>query len=237
MTQFAGPTQTPSERNTLMELGVGAQNIVLLGMGVDAQECSGGDRGRARRAWGVTNNEIVIGHLANNSREKGTVDLLAAAECLWQRGMSFRIVLAGPEMPNFQRYWRRYRPRGPVVKLGVIDDAQKRDFFAGIDVFALPSRSDSFGLVLLEAWVNGVPNIAYRAGGIADVIRSGEDGMLVPCGDVPALAAGLECLIRDTALRQRMGQIGKKRVEAEFGWAEKLERVRNVYQKLTERRE
>ena len=56
-------------------------------------------------------------------------------------------------------------------RLGPLTDAEKRDFFAGIDLFALPSRSDSFGLVLLEAWANGVANVAYRAGGVADVIQ------------------------------------------------------------------
>ena len=69
-------------------------------------------------------------------------------------------------MPNFRRFWGGYGQAGRVRRLGVLDEKQKRDFFAGIDMFALPSRSDSFGIVFLEAWANGVPNIGYRAGGI-----------------------------------------------------------------------
>src|SRR6185369_17044044 len=113
--------------------------------------------------------------------------------------------------------------------LGPLTVQQKRDFFAGIDLFALPSRSDSFGLVLLEAWANGVPNVAYRAGGIADVIRDGVDGLLAPCGNVTGLAEDLHRLIIDTGLRGRLGYAGRERVGREFAWADKLGIVRDAY--------
>jgi glycosyltransferase involved in cell wall biosynthesis len=141
-------------------------------------------------------------------------------------------VLAGPEMPNFQSFWRGHRPSGRVIRLGVLDARQKRDFFAAIDAFALPSRSDSFGLVLLEAWANGVPNLAYRAGGIGWVIHDEKDGLLVRCGDIPALAAALLRLSRDAGLRHRLGAAGLERTRKEFEWMEKFEMVRQVYREI-----
>jgi glycosyltransferase involved in cell wall biosynthesis len=222
--------QTPSEREALSGHGIADDKMVLLGMGVDPQECTGGDRTRARGQWGAEESEVVVGHLANNSREKGTIDLLSAANRLWEKGTRFRVVLAGPEMPNFRRYWRHFRPRGIVRSLGVLDEQQKRDFFAGIDLFVLPSRSDSFGLVLLEAWANGLANVAYRAGGIADVIRDGVDGKLIRCGDIAALEEGLSDLINDEAMRRQMGLAGCARVAREFLWEDKLRRVRKVYE-------
>src|SRR5262249_22478578 len=160
------------------------------GLGVEAPECTDGNRQAARRAWNVVDNEVAIGHLANNSWEKGTVDLMRAATVLLERGLPFRIILAGPEMPNFRAFWDSASKdiTSRTVRLGVVDESQNRDFFAGIDMFALPSRSDSFGLVLLEAWANGLPNIAYRAGGPADLLRHDEDGLLVTCGDIEQLA-------------------------------------------------
>jgi glycosyltransferase involved in cell wall biosynthesis len=209
--------QTEVERGAVLELGVGADRVILQGLGVDPKECTGGDRQPARQAWGVSNDTVVIGHLANLSVEKGSMDLLAAAESLPR----CKVVLAGPAMPNFQ-------PRGPAVILGELTDGQKRDFFAGIDVFALPSRSDSFGLVLLEAWANGVPVVAYRAGGPGELVRHGEDGLLARCGDVDGLAG---CLIRLTARpqeRQAMGAAGRARLASEFAWRDKLELVRRT---------
>src|SRR5205823_5773255 len=147
--------------------------------------------------------------------------LLRAAARAWQRGARFRLVLAGPEMPNFKSFWQSYRCADRVRRLGVLDERQKRDFFAGIDLFALPSRSDSFGLVLLEAWANGVPNVAYRGGGVADVIRHEQDGLLVECGDLGGLAAGLMRLTDDSELRQRFGERGRDRLERDFRWEDK----------------
>jgi glycosyltransferase involved in cell wall biosynthesis len=221
--------QTEGERNALLERGLPEAKIVLQGLGVDPDECTNGDRLAARQRWQAAEDDVVIGHLANNSAEKGSIDLLHAAQRLWQQGRRFRLVLAGPEMPNFRRFWSDFTPAGPVLRLGVLDDNEKQDFFAGIDLFALPSRSDSFGLVLLEAWANGVPNVAYRAGGIADLIHDGDDGLLVRCGRIEALADALERLILDDAMRRALGERGRHRVREEFRWRDKLEVVRNVY--------
>jgi glycosyltransferase involved in cell wall biosynthesis len=224
--------QTEGERQAFVERGIPADRLVLQGMGLDRASCTGGDRLRARAAWNIGPDEVVIGHLANNSREKGSVDLLRAAERAWRQGGRFAVVLAGPEMPNFQSYWRNHRPSGRVLRLGVLDAQEKRDFFAAIDVFALPSRSDSFGLVLLEAWANGVPNLAYRAGGIGWVIRDDKDGLLAPCGDVNGLAAAMLRLCGDASLRQRLGAAGWERTRREFEWRDKFEMVRLVYREL-----
>jgi glycosyltransferase involved in cell wall biosynthesis len=224
--------QTGVERDALLQRGLAQEKVVLQGLGVEPAECTGGDRDRVRCAWGVAANEVVIGHLANNSREKGTVDLLRAAERAWQRGARFRLALAGPEMPNFKSFWQSYRCGERVRRLGVLDDRQKRDFFAGIDLFALPSRSDSFGLVLLEAWANGVPNVAYRGGGVADVIRHEQDGLLVDCGDLEGLATTLTRLAENRELRSRFGAAGQERLAREFRWEDKLALVRRVYEEL-----
>jgi glycosyltransferase involved in cell wall biosynthesis len=219
--------QTPSEMRAAVELGVPERRVVLQGLGVAPAECTGGDRAAARAAWRAAN-EVVVGHLANNSVEKGTVDLLRAAERAWANGNRFRVVLAGPDMPNFRAFWDGFGPKDRVTRLSVLTDSAKRDFFAGIDVFALPSRSDSFGLVLLEGWANGKPNLVYRAGGPADLVRDGEDGFQAACGDVAELAVKLERLVTDPKLRRRLGENGRARTAGEFRWADKLDLVRAV---------
>src|SRR5262249_57162280 len=148
------------------------------------------------------------------SGEKGTVDLLRAAERAWRQGRRFRVVVAGPEMPNFRDFFKHYGPAERVVRLGVLDARQKRDFFAALDLFALPSQSDSFGIVLLEAWANGAPNLGYRAGGVAWVIHDERDGLLVRCGDISGLAAALRRLTGDADFRRPFGPAGSARTPA-----------------------
>lgn len=211
--------QTEGERRAVVALGVSESRVILQGLGVDPAECTGGYRDRARHQWGIGTDELVVGHLANLSEEKGTVDLLKA-------NPDARIVLAGPAMPNFERFWRTYPHKDRVVRLGVLSEAEKRDFFAGIDVFCLPSRTDSFGLVLLEAWANAKPVAVYRAGGPAELVRDGVDGIVADCNP-ESLARGMRAFA-DPTRRAAMGTSGRERVLQDFRWPEKLAIVRNA---------
>jgi glycosyltransferase involved in cell wall biosynthesis len=138
-------------------------------------------------------------------------------------------------MPNFRRFVSGYAFANRVRRLGVLTDAEKRDFYAGLDLFVLPSRSDSFGLVLLEAWANGLPNVVYRAGGPAELVRHECDGLQARCGDVEQLTDQLGRLIADASLRQRFGEYGRQRVRCEFRWEDKLALVRDVMAVVNER--
>jgi glycosyltransferase involved in cell wall biosynthesis len=224
--------QTQLERAAVQELQIEPGKIVLQGLGVAGEECTGGNRARARHDWGMTEDVRVIGHLANNSEEKGSADLLRAAERAWASGCSFHVVLAGPEMSNFSRFWQKFGGKDRVRRLGILSDGQKKDFYSGLDVFALPSHSDSFGLVLLEAWANGLPNVVYRAGGPAELVRDGEDGLLADAGDISGLADCLRCLVEDRDRSRRMGLAGRARAEHEFRWQDKLEIVSRTYDEV-----
>jgi glycosyltransferase involved in cell wall biosynthesis len=228
--------QTHSERATAIELGVPAERVVLQGQGAEPSECTGGDRDAFRAACGFASDEVVVGHLSNNSVEKGTVDLLRAAELAWRAGNQFRVVLAGPEMPNFQRFWKRFAWKERVTRLGVLSFEDKPGFFAGLDCFALPSRCDSFGIVLTEAWANAKPVLVYRAGGPAELVRHGIDGLQAKCGDVPELAAHLGRLVSDEGLRRRLGANGQPRVAAEFLWPDKFDTVRETIARVARSR-
>jgi glycosyltransferase involved in cell wall biosynthesis len=216
--------QTKMEFDAVVKCGIAPKNIVLQGLGVDASECKGGDRDFARNQWNVRG-EVVIGHLANLSEEKGSVDLLRAASLLWEEGVKFRVVLAGPTMKNFRHFWEKYKYQDRVVLLGTLSEIGKRDFFAGLDVFSLPSRTDSFGLVLLEAWANAKPVVVYRAGGPAEIVQHEQDGLQARCGDLPDLARQLQMLIQDEIKRTQFGASGEARTRTEFQWQDKLEIV------------
>ncbi|HKA07150.1 MAG TPA: glycosyltransferase family 4 protein [Gemmataceae bacterium] len=217
--------QTPTEGEAVRGMGIPKSRIVHQGLGVDPDECTGGNRVAARAGWGIAPNELVIGHLANQSAEKGTIDLLRAAGELRSRGQVLRVVLAGPAMPSFTTFWERFGSAPWVKQLGPLTDWQKRDFFAGIDVFALPSRSDSFGLVFLEAWANCLPVIGYRAGGVADVIRHQRDGLLVRCGDLTGLQEAISQMMHPDR-RRIWGTAGRERLGQQFRWDDKLRTAR-----------
>jgi len=116
--------------------------------------------------------------------------------------------------------------------LGFIPEEDKRDLLDACDILVLPSRTDSFGIVFLEAWLYDKPVIGARAGGIPAVISDGIDGFLVPFGDAQALARRLGELLTDKALARRLGEAGHRKVLAEMTWDRKYAAVRRVYERL-----
>lgn len=224
--------QTNLERNAVQECGVPAEKIILQGLGVDPAECTGGDRDGWRRKHGIEPDEVVFGHLANLSVEKGSVDLIVTSFSLAPMTRRFRVMMAGPMMSNFRSVWKEEQYRKHVYQLGVISESEKRDFFAGIDVFCLPSRSDSFGLVLLEAWANAKPVIVYRAGGPSELVRDRVDGIICDLGG-EVLRIAMEQLVDSPKARQEYGEAGFQRIAKEFRWPDKLALVRETIQSLT----
>jgi glycosyltransferase involved in cell wall biosynthesis len=102
--------------------------------------------------------------------------------------------------------------------MGCVHGQLKQDLLAGTDLFVLPSRIDSFGIVYLEAWTYGIAVIGCHAGGVPEVIDDGQDGLLVGYGDVTALASAIETLIADPERRRWMGTRGRAKVEAHYTW-------------------
>jgi glycosyltransferase involved in cell wall biosynthesis len=108
--------------------------------------------------------------------------------------------------------------------------------YADADIFCLPStdRAESFGLVLLEAMRARLPVIASAipGSGINHVVRAGETGLLVPPGDVAALAGALRRLGADAALRARLGAAGERRWRDEFTLDRAAERTLELYRRV-----
>ena len=113
-----------------------------------------------------------------------------------------------------------------------VSDEVRRDALAAASVYAQPSRTDSFGIAYLEAWCYGAPVVGARAGGVPAVIDDGENGLLVPFGDVGALAGALERLLRDGALARRLGASGRAKVLRELTWDAAYGRARAFYRDL-----
>jgi alpha-maltose-1-phosphate synthase len=102
-------------------------------------------------------------------------------------------------------------------------------------VFAVPSIYEPLGIVNLEAMACGTAVVASRTGGIPEVVADGETGLLVPPDDPAALAEALNALLSDPDRAQVMGQAGRKRAVAEFGWQAIAAQTVSLYSKLVNR--
>lgn len=90
------------------------------------------------------------------------------------------------------------------------------EFMRGLDVFALPSLAEGVSNTILEAMASGLPVLATRVGGNAELVEAERTGLLVPSADVSAMAGALLRLAQDPELRAAFGQAGRQRVEQCF---------------------
>ncbi|GIW10322.1 MAG: glycosyl transferase family 1 [Dehalococcoidia bacterium] len=225
--------QTALEGEFLVQAGVPRRAIRRGGVGITPAELSGGDGERFRRQHQVQG--CLVTFLGTVAYDKGAVHLVEAMQRLWEEGFVATLALAGPTYSDFERYWATLpeRVRQQCRLLGLTVGEAKRDLLAATDVLALPSRTDSFGIVFLEAWVCGIPPVGARAGGVAEVIEDGVTGRLVPFGDVPALAAAIRQLCQDRVLARQLAARGREKALRDYTWAQVVARVAAVYQEVT----
>lgn len=170
----------------------------------------------ARRSLGIADDDRVIGVVSNLRRQKG-IDVLLRALGRMSGTSNIHVVIAGsgPAEAALRRLARSAPV--PVHFVGHRDDVHL--WIAIADVMAMPSRGESFGRATLEMMAVGRPLVASRVGGLADAVIDGETGLLVPAGDVDALAAALTTILGDRQRALRMGQMARARYESKYTMA------------------
>lgn len=220
---------TPTEGDYYQEHGVPASRIVVAGAGVNPTQTLGGDGQRFRERHAIRGPLVVF--LSAMAFDKGAPHLVEAVRRLWAEGRSVDLVLAGTLLDPFRRFLGQLpaADRSRIRVLNSISESDKQDLLAAADIVAMPSRTDSFGIIYLEAWVYSKPVIGARAWGMTDVIRDGDDGLLVPFGDVEALARAIARLLDQPELRVRQGEQGQHKVLEHFTWDKVYARVAPLY--------
>jgi glycosyltransferase involved in cell wall biosynthesis len=223
--------QTSLERTFLRQAGVPDQQMHTVGVGVTPAEVAGGDGARFRRTHNISGPVVLT--LGAAAYDKGTLHVVQAMQQRWAQGDAATWVQVGPLLEHFEQFYAGLpaADQAHMRVLGFVDAQTRRDALAAADVFVLPSRTDSFGIVYLEAWCYGVPVIGAQAGGVPDVIDHGTNGLLVPFGDVAALAAAIGRLLHDRELARAFGAAGRAKVQRELTWEHKYQQVRAVLER------
>ena len=116
--------------------------------------------------------------------------------------------------------------------LGIVPPSEIDGYYAAGDIFVLPSMfQETFGLVLLEAFSAGLPVIAFRSGGIPELVEDRRNGIIVPQGDEEALYQSMRELMLDRDLRQRLGAAAET-VPPRFPWENTVDRLEAVYRNV-----
>ena len=216
---------TPFEQRKLGELGVSAEKMKVIGHGFDRKLATGGDGERIRRKYDIAG-PIVL-HLGMKAYEKGSFTLIDAMKQMWSRGSDAWLVMAGPSLRAFDDYAAKEAQGCPrFLNLPAFADEDKRDLLAAADVVVQPSRVESLGLVLLEAWANAKPVVAADIAVSRDLVESSGGGMVVPFGDADRLGQAIAILLSQDEVRAEMGLRGQDKAQEYDGeklWARNAE--------------
>ncbi|MCL0079127.1 glycosyltransferase family 4 protein [Dehalococcoidia bacterium] len=180
-------------------------------------------------------NILFVGRL---EKRKGFGYLLDAYRYVKRENPNTRLIVVGP--PGWSR-WKyellvtRHNLKD-VVFVGYVSADDLPRYYHTADIFCAPATgSESFGIVLLEAMAASRPIVASNIGGYAGVISRDVDGLLVNPKDIKTLAGALDLLVKDKALRERLGAHGRLKAEG-YSWDKVAGRVMAYYEDLLERR-
>jgi glycosyltransferase involved in cell wall biosynthesis len=220
--------ENPDDHELLVSKGMvrQEQSVIIRGAGVDLKR------------FGVTpdpEGAPVVILPARMLWDKGTGEFAEAARMLKQQGTDARFVLVGDvDLGNLAAVPRaqleNWRDSGIVEWWGHRDDMPK--VYAEANIVCLPSYREGLPKTLIEAAASGRPIVATDVPGCREVVRNGDNGLLVCAHDSIALADALRTLIDDRSLRQRMGAAGRKRAEAEFGVERVSAETLRIYEQM-----
>ena len=163
--------------------------------------------------------------------QKG-VDALLHALTSMHAPTTLTIVGSGPEEPSLHALAERLGVAHRVRWLPSQPQTALPALYAAARALVIPSREEGLGLVAVEAHLCGTPVVAFASGGLPDVVRHGDDGLLVPAGDVSALAAALDALSADAPRAARLGAVGRATALASFSPPAAAARYRAIYERV-----
>jgi phosphatidylinositol alpha-1,6-mannosyltransferase len=211
--------------NIALNLGVMAGNIHLVNPCVDTSSKTGGITANiVRKRYGLENKKciLMVGRLVER---KGCDTVINALPTVLRSVPDAHFLVAGmgPMQDKLSAHVENLKLQDSVTFAGFIPDEELAAYYQACDVFVMISRElresgdiEGFGIVYLEANLQGKPVVAGRSGGVPDAVVHGETGLLVDPNDTQEVAFAIIRILKDASLAQLLGENGKRRVLKDF---------------------
>lgn len=226
--------------------GFPAERIRLVSNGVDTIRFSPSVDGSAvRKRYGIGADECVILCPRRLVKKNGLIYWIQAIPLLLSRvRQKVRFMFVGdwqgkPEYSSREEVLAAIaalRLGDQIIFVGAVDNRDMHRYFAASDIVVIPSLVEATSIAGLEAMAAGRAILATNVGGLPEIITDGENGILVPPADAPALAEGAKKLVESPSRRVEMGKAGRVRAEREFDWVKIAARTTAVYREALDMR-
>jgi len=191
-----------------------------------------------RRPRRSSQGPMRVGMIAHFTAQKRHEDFIAAAAAISAGRSDVEFTILGREHSHAEsrRYAARMRRLARAVPRMTVDDFSDGNAARDFDIIVLPSIGESLSNAILEAMAAGVPVIAARSGGNAELVRHGVTGLLVPPRNPGALARAVQRLLDDSAARRAMGANARADARERFSLRECVGKYETLYRSLTAER-
>jgi len=208
-------------RTRLIAAGADPEKVIVHYIGIDT-----GFFWTPERSAAPPLSVLFLGRL---HEKKGPADLLQALARLQTQGVKPACTLAGTGVEESALHTLARDLNLDVTFVGAVDAGRARDLLQAARVVCVPSHSEGFGLVFLEAQACGVPVVSYRTGGVPEAVADGETGLLATLRDIEGLADRLHTLLTDDEIWLRMSERGRQRTVEQFGLARRTTALEDIY--------
>ena len=211
--------------------------IVVIPNGINLEEVTTNlTREESRIKLGLPLNKTkIILFLGSLVPYKGPDILLKAFKIVKKEFPEVKLIFGGrgQMLVELQSMAKQFGLEDDVIFLGFVEEEDKALYYKSADIFSLPSTNmaESFGIVNLEAMASGIPVVGSNLGGIPDIVKEEENGLLAKPRDPQSLANSLLKLLKDDDLRQKMGNNGRK-MAGNYTWDKIAKETENLYKDI-----
>ncbi|MGI0056353.1 MAG: glycosyltransferase family 4 protein [Nitrosarchaeum sp.] len=204
---------TLSEKRILVELGITENKISQNYPITHTIEINQSDPESFRKEFLPKQDANMVLFAGSKSMVKGIIHLIESMKEVWNKIPNTYLVMMGPSTKEFDNYFRKLstKTKSKIIDLGTANEQTKKNAFAACDVFTLPSKSESFGIVYVEAWTFEKPVIGCNIISTCEVIDDKTNGLLVEFGNIKQLSKSIEFLLENPSIREEYGKQGKKK--------------------------
>ena len=211
------------KENLLERLPVRREAMEIIPNAVDTVKFNPAHRSQEFRDEFVRGNELLIGVVSRLDLGKGVREVVAVGNLLKKLEIPFKIVIIGSETKGeggakaiLESDIEKFGLEGKVLLLGHRLDIAR--IIASLDILLMPSPSETFGRVLIEAMASGVAVVASGGGGVPNIVHDGQNGLLVPPLSAESMAEAIAKFYRNPELRQRLATNGLRSAHENYDY-------------------
>jgi glycosyltransferase involved in cell wall biosynthesis len=208
--------------------------IVVLPNGVDGGDFEKLEKKKLRQEFNIPEKEKIIIFVGRLHPIKGVKYLIQAMTMINLPEVTLFLVGTGPEEEKLRRLTERLKIENKVIFIGKVPNQKVHQYLALADIFVLPSLSEGFPIVIIEAMSAGLPIVATNCGGSSETITDGINGFLVPPKTSKMIAEKIKVLLLNKTLRGKMSSNNQRKIK-EYQWPNIVRKLEEIYLEILEK--